>query len=614
MTHSQSGMCDLCGDDHEACNCPMLSQLDLLTKQVEDRESQFAFQSLPSWVQVEDYCQRLRLVVANHSLPKFTKLGPLIAPHTPNLDPATTFPLKICHMGGGHTYLDLSRKWLCNWLSLIPPGSPSNKNLMACQIEDLIYYVASKEIEEGSELRVWYAPFYQHKVKDELKALGYNQSLVGTSVLTRRVPFEQSQAKTPAETYLHVAPSLTRIIVGKDQITFTHSAIQGEREHDNNFIKHPLVPNAHPVADKYFSSEIELEKQITTTVSSSGNYLCEKNIQQKKKDETANEGNFEFCPQVNQSSLVQSIVLVNNRDITREPECIVTFTITAASENSDSSPSHNEHYDNFSLHSEGCLLGDDLHEDSPAEVDGDCKSFKSATPKRKSYKMRVPKSEVCVAESHVVKQLPARALGAREPRPWCCKYCGESFIKLVPFANHLKAHLLWVVGRCHVCKECGGSFSSSLQLHRHQQAAHQHLDFQEASEVASDCRVEHEEPVKHEVYSDDEEAVDDPGRRGYKENTKRISALPTKHVEGPHGCQICSKHFHKAQYLLRHLRKHTGDFTCQFCLKVFARKEGLQKHTCPKGSHQKSLKCSLCKVSLFLNPDLLEQHYLKHKG
>ncbi|KAK8753611.1 hypothetical protein OTU49_000649 [Cherax quadricarinatus] len=133
MTHSQSGMCDLCGDDHEACNCPMLSQLDLLTKQVEDRESQFAFQSLPSWVQVEDYCQRLRLVVANHSLPKFTKLGPLIAPHTPNLDPATTFPLKICHMGGGHTYLDLSRKWLCNWLSLIPPGSPSNKNLMACQ-------------------------------------------------------------------------------------------------------------------------------------------------------------------------------------------------------------------------------------------------------------------------------------------------------------------------------------------------------------------------------------------------------------------------------------------------------------------------------------------------
>ncbi|KAK8753613.1 hypothetical protein OTU49_000649 [Cherax quadricarinatus] len=550
MTHSQSGMCDLCGDDHEACNCPMLSQLDLL----------------------------------------------------------------ICHMGGGHTYLDLSRKWLCNWLSLIPPGSPSNKNLMACQIEDLIYYVASKEIEEGSELRVWYAPFYQHKVKDELKALGYNQSLVGTSVLTRRVPFEQSQAKTPAETYLHVAPSLTRIIVGKDQITFTHSAIQGEREHDNNFIKHPLVPNAHPVADKYFSSEIELEKQITTTVSSSGNYLCEKNIQQKKKDETANEGNFEFCPQVNQSSLVQSIVLVNNRDITREPECIVTFTITAASENSDSSPSHNEHYDNFSLHSEGCLLGDDLHEDSPAEVDGDCKSFKSATPKRKSYKMRVPKSEVCVAESHVVKQLPARALGAREPRPWCCKYCGESFIKLVPFANHLKAHLLWVVGRCHVCKECGGSFSSSLQLHRHQQAAHQHLDFQEASEVASDCRVEHEEPVKHEVYSDDEEAVDDPGRRGYKENTKRISALPTKHVEGPHGCQICSKHFHKAQYLLRHLRKHTGDFTCQFCLKVFARKEGLQKHTCPKGSHQKSLKCSLCKVSLFLNPDLLEQHYLKHKG
>lgn len=46
---------------------------------------------------------------------------------------------------------------------------------------------------------------------------------------------------------------------------------------------------------------------------------------------------------------------------------------------------------------------------------------------------------------------------------------------------------------------------------------------------------------------------------------------------------------------------------------VFARKEGLQKHTCPEVGQQKSLKCLLCSRS-FLNPDLLEHHYLKHKG
>ncbi|XP_069192463.1 PR domain zinc finger protein 15-like isoform X2 [Procambarus clarkii] len=600
-------MCDLCGDDHAACNCPMFSQLDHPAKQDEDIGQQLAYRSLPSWVQLEDGPKGQHLVVSIQRVAKFTRLGPLVAPHTPHLDPATSFPLKICHVGGGHTYLDLSRKWLCNWLSLVPPGSPSHRNLLACQVEDLIYYVVAEDIEVGSELRVWYAPFYQQKVKEELKALGNRHTLVDTTLLAPTVPLEQSGAKFPAESLLHMAPSLSRIVVGKDQITFTHSLRGGEND---KYIKCSPAPEGTFAADRYFSNDIGPGKQMQMAASSS--YLWENHIHGRKKDETSSQSNYMHYSHVNQTSTTQSIVLVNNRDSASDPEFVVTFTITAAEGNSNLCSSHNESYDSSIVQSEDCLLDADPLEGSP-DSDRKYKSFQSATHKRKSFKLKEPKPDVYVADSHVVKQLPARALGAREPRPWSCKYCGSSFTKLLPFANHLKAHLMWVVGRCHVCKDCGGSFSSSVLLQRHEQAGHHHNNFQKASEALSDCRGSGDSSMKHELFSDGEEAVDDPGGKESKDGFKKISALPTELVEGPHGCQICSKHFHKAQYLLRHLRKHTGDFTCQFCLKVFARKEGLQKHTCPKGSHQKSLKCSVC-ARIFLNPDLLEQHYLKHKG
>ncbi|KAG7174943.1 Zinc finger protein 26-like 10 [Homarus americanus] len=542
---------------------------------------------------------------------KFTRLGPLIAPHVPHLHPDASFPLKICHAGGSHTYLDLSRKWLCNWLSLIPPGSSSYKNLLACQVEDLIYYIAAEEIEAGSELRVWYAPFYQQKVKEELKALGYGQSLGGAAVLTRRVPLRPPQSKVPLGGQLHIStPSLSRIEVGRGQVTFTHNAKGSEP--DSLFLEQPAVTESPLVGNKYLPGEAGLGRQIQTPVTSAG-YLRDDYIQHKKRVDSLGQDDFGYSAQTNHTSTSQSIVLVSNRNASREPECIVTFTITAASENYDPNSSSGEHYDNGNLQPEECLMGDSSHEDSSPDVDRKDIQFHPVTQKRKSYKIREPKTEVCVADSDVVKQLPPRALGAREPRPWSCKYCGNNFTSLLPFANHLKAHLLWLVGRCHVCQECGSSFSSSLQLHRHQQATHQQGGFQAASQAVSVCRGEGEVLVKHELFSDDEAAVDDPGGKESKEDVRKIPALPTNHVEGPHSCQICSKHFAKAEYLLRHLRKHTGDFTCQYCLKVFARKEGLQKHTCPKGGHQERLKCSLCS-RCFLNPNLLEQHYLRHKG
>ncbi|XP_043283704.1 zinc finger protein 236-like [Venturia canescens] len=77
-------------------------------------------------------------------------------------------------------------------------------------------------------------------------------------------------------------------------------------------------------------------------------------------------------------------------------------------------------------------------------------------------------------------------------------------------------------------------------------------------------------------------------------------------------CDICEKKFGKADYLYRHLRKHTGEFVCPSCLGVFARKENLMSHLCPSQQfdHRK-FECSYCQ-KLFLTKKYLKRHMAKH--
>ena len=85
----------------------------------------------------------------------------------------------------------------------------------------------------------------------------------------------------------------------------------------------------------------------------------------------------------------------------------------------------------------------------------------------------------------------------------------------------------------------------------------------------------------------------------------------------PYNCDICNKEFHKADYLYRHLRKHTGEFTCVSCLAVFARKESLVNHLCLADSsgtsESASFTCPYCQKK-FLLKKLFKRHMAKHTG
>ncbi|PSN32133.1 hypothetical protein C0J52_11756 [Blattella germanica] len=96
-----------------------------------------------------------------------------------------------------------------------------------------------------------------------------------------------------------------------------------------------------------------------------------------------------------------------------------------------------------------------------------------------------------------------------------------------------------------------------------------------------------------------------------EDNAKMVDMGP------PYNCDICNKEFHKADYLYRHLRKHTGEFTCVSCLAVFARKESLINHICFSDAsviaENASFTCPYCQKKYLLKK-LFKRHMAKHTG
>ncbi|XP_068086385.1 uncharacterized protein [Anabrus simplex] len=87
--------------------------------------------------------------------------------------------------------------------------------------------------------------------------------------------------------------------------------------------------------------------------------------------------------------------------------------------------------------------------------------------------------------------------------------------------------------------------------------------------------------------------------------------VPQVDAGPPYSCDICNKEFLKALYLYRHLRKHTGEFTCVRCLAVFARKENLLSHACFASNG--AVTCEHC-GKRFLHKKLLTRHMAIHTG
>lgn len=73
-------------------------------------------------------------------------------------------------------WLDTTEENTCNWLCLVRTADTAeNQNLMAVQLGTDIFYITTKIIEPGTELRVWYAPHYARKLGRTLEPDGKTQ-------------------------------------------------------------------------------------------------------------------------------------------------------------------------------------------------------------------------------------------------------------------------------------------------------------------------------------------------------------------------------------------------------------------------------------------------------
>lgn len=509
--------------------------------EIQNEENSLAKQSLPQWINLRMTSDGMQ-IITTQKLFKDTQIGPLVAPPMSRLQSKKKFPLKIKYVNEACLYLDREQEELCNWLSLIPPGGPNNNNLLATQIDEFIYYVVCGDISPGTPLKVWYCPNYNSILEYDLSGSENNSFYKSTD-----------NNNVEIKKYGHNTDSLSSITVGKGQVTFTHCAPQYQQTEELNHFNTKYDHN-----DTIIQNKNTLENICNSIININEIHDHENHVPEVIKSKVQKVGyqDFPVTITLGKDCHVQNVDDENFDKL--DPPCGLVIT----------NSSDNRHILTVS------------------------REYNSTKNRKKA------RAAVETASEEVIKCLLPKALGVKEPQPWSCDHCGKAFDQVIPFAKHLKTHLLRLVGRCHVCKECGDYFTSSQILQRHYQSNHSSLSQNDQDDL--------EVTVKRELLSDEEES---------KECVSAISSLSSHDITAKCTCQICGKNFNKWDYLLRHLRKHTGDFTCQHCQKVFARKENLQKHLCPKSDPaiEEEKQCSMCD-RIFTNTAILQQHYLKHKS
>ncbi|XP_014667416.1 PREDICTED: zinc finger protein 26-like [Priapulus caudatus] len=152
--------CDVCGDDHATDDCPQLGPVtEVCDAQVQSR----ARLTLPAQLQLNTSGKG---VVANSVITARTRFGPFEAPRV-NIKRTQTSGFDLMVFNGNKTILlqiDIENE--CNWMCLVQPATCSDEqNLMALQMKDDIFYITTRDISAGEQLKVWYAPAYAEKLQ-----------------------------------------------------------------------------------------------------------------------------------------------------------------------------------------------------------------------------------------------------------------------------------------------------------------------------------------------------------------------------------------------------------------------------------------------------------------
>ncbi|XP_037082037.1 PR domain zinc finger protein 15-like [Pollicipes pollicipes] len=157
--------CDMCGGKHLTMDCQLLLEAPRVCDSITSR----ARVTLPSMLGLRLHLDSTVSVTSTTQLQSGTLFGPMVAPRIDSIA-NHQFPLKVFGTSdGSDQFLDTSDEDQCNWMCLVSPSSePHLQNLVCLQMGQDIYYLVRRAVPAGSELRVWYSPFYAQKLRHTL--------------------------------------------------------------------------------------------------------------------------------------------------------------------------------------------------------------------------------------------------------------------------------------------------------------------------------------------------------------------------------------------------------------------------------------------------------------
>uniref|UniRef100_A0A4W5NQJ8 PR/SET domain 15 n=1 Tax=Hucho hucho TaxID=62062 RepID=A0A4W5NQJ8_9TELE len=154
--------CEDCGQHHDS-ECPELGPV--VTVQDSFVLSR-ARSSLPENLEIRQVPDGKEGVFVLRRLVKRTRFGPFEAKRVSHLDKEGLFPLKIFQRDSLLVSFDAANEDDCNWMTLVRPATDhQHQNMTAYQHDDEVYFNTSQDVLPGSELRVWYGPFYAKKME-----------------------------------------------------------------------------------------------------------------------------------------------------------------------------------------------------------------------------------------------------------------------------------------------------------------------------------------------------------------------------------------------------------------------------------------------------------------
>ncbi|XP_022239258.1 uncharacterized protein LOC106457555 [Limulus polyphemus] len=653
--------CDVCGRHHYTSECPLL---DACAKVKDKCVPSRARLTIPYNLEVIDLDDGIPRIFAKTLISFKSQFGPMEAPRTPLLEKIPNFFFKVFYKDGTSDFLDNSDENCCNWMCLVAPAKDAaHQNLIAYQFEESIYFSAQRDIKAQEELQVSYAPAYSKKIASStesreqvqyptdisnhgnkhVNSVGHHLSLRVTKQKRKCSSKIVSPEEEKVEERAEVQIDQNRESVSLNVVSKLDAEDLGVKFHPKQWICSQCSKKftdclafAHHLQDHYkptnsINSVERLSRQDTSTqiqLEDKNKYNTCETLEYKSQETTTirRRSKIKFKEMLREepvggkrftSTLKQCSSIVKRRYNLRMrqkvPDQNKDFVLTKQESNQKQLGMKNGHH-------EDKKLGRKFEEVGNSEENS--KENKALFSIERSVKEQNDTDNDRTADSSDDDEDDQfidydSVMEDEESQHETNAASGNFAVTEKDFKATPTREFLFVLEKkrpvIHMLQNEKVNSHSSTTL----------PEAKVPDNVADSGIKANDKIVQNEIHRTSlplsREAVQqEPSRNDSKENKEIVKRALVPRGEGEYECDLCGDRFNKPCYLYRHLKKHTGEFTCNHCYKVFARKESMMKHNCPAlantsspENHNFGYRCETCNKS-FHSKKSLDCHIARH--